>query len=111
MRQRFFFQAEDGIRDKLVTGVQTVLFRSSMCAGCARQPGQCRGGEPAGPAGGAAGASPVAWRKIGRASWRERVLSPVVLDSSIQKIHETARRCLLLARSRSCYLARDLRER
>src|SRR5205823_11257090 len=23
-----FFQAEDGIRDKLVTGVQTVLFRS-----------------------------------------------------------------------------------
>src|SRR2546425_9579893 len=24
----FFFQAEDGIRDKLVTGVQTVLFRS-----------------------------------------------------------------------------------
>src|SRR2546425_3832522 len=25
----FFFQAEDGIRDKLVTGVQTVLFRSA----------------------------------------------------------------------------------
>src|SRR6266404_7810992 len=24
----FFFQAEDGIRDKLVTGVQTWLFRS-----------------------------------------------------------------------------------
>src|SRR6266404_8814824 len=24
----FFFQAEDGIRDKLVTGVQTLLFRS-----------------------------------------------------------------------------------
>src|SRR5687767_15222586 len=24
----FFFQAEDGIRDKLVTGVQRVLFRS-----------------------------------------------------------------------------------
>src|SRR5205823_11837089 len=24
----FFFQAEDGIRDKLVTGVQTCLFRS-----------------------------------------------------------------------------------
>src|SRR5258708_10840866 len=24
----FFFQAEDGIRDDLVTGVQTVLFRS-----------------------------------------------------------------------------------
>src|SRR5205823_9319514 len=25
----FFFQAEDGIRDKLVTGVRRVLFRSS----------------------------------------------------------------------------------
>ena len=25
----FFFQAEDGIRDRDVTGVQTVLFRSS----------------------------------------------------------------------------------
>ena len=25
----FFFQAEDGIRDKLVTGVQTLLFRSA----------------------------------------------------------------------------------
>src|SRR6266404_1988499 len=25
----FFFQAEDGIRDKLVTGVQTCVFRSS----------------------------------------------------------------------------------
>ena len=24
----FFFQAEDGIRDLIVTGVQTVLFRS-----------------------------------------------------------------------------------
>src|SRR5205823_10662144 len=28
----FFFQAEDGIRDKLVTGVQSVLFRSSVGA-------------------------------------------------------------------------------
>src|SRR5205823_10327576 len=26
----FFFQAEDGIRDKLVTGVQTLLFRSLL---------------------------------------------------------------------------------
>src|SRR5438105_12534359 len=26
----FFFQAEDGIRDPLVTGVQRVLFRSSV---------------------------------------------------------------------------------
>src|SRR5688572_31346079 len=28
----FFFQAEDGIRDLTVTGVQTVLFRSSVPA-------------------------------------------------------------------------------
>src|SRR5205823_10733832 len=27
---RFFFQAEDGIRDKLVTGVQTCAFRSVL---------------------------------------------------------------------------------
>src|SRR5256714_5805416 len=29
----FFFQAEDGIRDKLVTGVRRVLFRSQHRAG------------------------------------------------------------------------------
>src|SRR5207244_5036219 len=29
----FFFQAEDGIRDDLVTGVQTCLFRSPLEAG------------------------------------------------------------------------------
>src|SRR3989475_5862503 len=29
----FFFQAEDGIRDLTVTGVQTVLFRSARAAG------------------------------------------------------------------------------
>src|SRR2546427_3708430 len=28
----FFFQAEDGIRDLTVTGVQTVLFRSGLLA-------------------------------------------------------------------------------
>ena len=28
----FFFQAEDGIRDRDVTGVQTVLFRSARVA-------------------------------------------------------------------------------
>src|SRR5687767_16008539 len=35
----FFFQAEDGIRDKLVTGVQTLLFRSGK--------GRRRSGKPA----------------------------------------------------------------
>src|SRR2546425_10111111 len=38
----FFFQAEDGIRDKLVTGVQT-------CALPIYRPGGCRGGDGAGP--------------------------------------------------------------
>src|SRR5207244_7416315 len=35
----FFFQAEDGIRDDLVTGVQTVLFRSERVrrGDCGRQ--------------------------------------------------------------------------
>src|SRR2546425_8091297 len=40
----FFFQAEDGIRDKLVTGVRRVLFRSDIVTGlvllasCAKLP-------------------------------------------------------------------------
>src|SRR6266849_9434270 len=38
----FFFQAEDGIRDPLVTGVQTLLFRSRR-SGCGRSAGQDRG--------------------------------------------------------------------
>src|SRR5687767_15314801 len=56
----FFFQAEDGIRDKLVTGVQTWLFRSGPeAAGPAgRRPARCawgdwrppaRGSRPGGP--------------------------------------------------------------
>src|SRR5207248_5745454 len=32
---RFFFQAEDGIRDRTVTGVQTWLFRSKISIGVA----------------------------------------------------------------------------
>src|SRR2546425_9117122 len=32
----FFFQAEDGIRDKLVTGVQTCALPISFCATCDR---------------------------------------------------------------------------
>src|SRR5258708_21053929 len=45
----FFFQAEDGIRDDLVTGVQTCalpIFVSSMPAACAVLPA---GRMPAGP--------------------------------------------------------------
>src|SRR5260364_390618 len=33
----FFFQAEDGIRDDLVTGVQTLLFRSHAAAAITRR--------------------------------------------------------------------------
>src|SRR2546425_8706949 len=47
----FFFQAEDGIRDKLVTGVQTCALpisrREQAGAGVRRLP-RARGGEPAG---------------------------------------------------------------
>src|SRR5207253_4234331 len=32
----FFFQAEDGIRDGHVTGVQTCAFRSRLCRVCGR---------------------------------------------------------------------------
>src|SRR5229473_7236958 len=43
----FFFQAEDGIRDKLVTGVQTCAL--PICGGEAhpqtRESSQCRAGE------------------------------------------------------------------
>jgi hypothetical protein len=43
----FFFQAEDGIRDKLVTGVQSVLFRS---VNRKRDPyGDCRDSKQAWP--------------------------------------------------------------
>src|SRR6185295_14631753 len=34
-RSRFFFQAEDGIRDIGVTGVQTLLFRSAAISSTA----------------------------------------------------------------------------
>src|SRR5579885_782329 len=34
VRGVFFFQAEDGIRDRNVTGVQRVLFRSARHASC-----------------------------------------------------------------------------
>src|SRR3989441_9041409 len=39
----FFFQAEDGIRDKLVTGVQTCALPISACAPAPRATGALRG--------------------------------------------------------------------
>src|SRR2546425_9033444 len=51
----FFFQAEDGIRDKLVTGVQTCALPISSCAvgadGAARRDGAGREREPVDRAG------------------------------------------------------------
>src|SRR5687767_15236221 len=42
----FFFQAEDGIRDKLVTGVQRVLFRSAELGVLLQGNFQCFGDPP-----------------------------------------------------------------
>src|SRR5437867_13331499 len=79
----FFFQAEDGIRDRTVTGVQTVLFRSTQKAipvppvrrpadsmpATASRTTRClsKAGAPPKPA-------PA---EIGRASCRERVANSV----------------------------------
>src|SRR2546430_13021242 len=88
----FFFQAEDGIRDLTVTGVQTcalpillplgAVARTTMCANPIRilQPNVTQ--EEALRAFSSAGASALYWRirsgplrriEIGRASCRERV--------------------------------------
>ena len=42
----FFFQAEDGIGDKLVTGVQTCAFRSVSCGPSLRTAFICVDAEP-----------------------------------------------------------------
>src|SRR2546425_9322971 len=44
MQVLFFFQAEDGIRDKLVTGVQTCALPILALAGCADRPTAPRSG-------------------------------------------------------------------
>src|SRR5256884_1383629 len=88
----FFFQAEDGIRDVAVTGVQTcALPISPLETNLARQPADAVA-PPWGLSAHSASSSatapvelfpqllagrlpggPVVWRKIGRASCRERV--------------------------------------
>src|SRR2546429_9381151 len=71
----FFFQAEDGIRDVAVTGVQTCALPI-----CRRASGADAGPRPA--AGTTRFTTPirsaVAASKIGRAAWRERVEISVV---------------------------------
>src|SRR2546427_8220517 len=84
----FFFQAEDGIRDLTVTGVQTCALpiwparpswrggRHRTCWGCSRP--RCPWPTPCpGPAHGRCGPGTRCWRnrswtEIGRASCRER---------------------------------------
>src|SRR5207247_7841668 len=87
----FFFQAEDGIRDPLVTGVQTCALPIS----CASRAGQSRRSSPSGRARGGSstlGSRPAAtrvsssppparrttslrsWRQIGRASCRKECM-------------------------------------
>src|SRR5438552_18899742 len=84
---RFFFQAEDGIRDDLVTGVQRVLFRSLQ-----RRVGEGDDGIPPEPG----EQEPLrrvleAREEIGRASCRERVdiwVGAGVLKRKVSKIGE-----------------------
>src|SRR5205823_13607820 len=85
----FFFQAEDGIRDKLVTGVQTCALPISRCAIRTRSRREAESGSP-----------PRALpsnTEIGRASCRERVEILVVAgwlkkkDKSKRTIQEVTR--------------------
>src|SRR5258708_13955426 len=87
----FFFQAEDGIRDDLVTGVQTCALpiwgRSGGAAGAAvscRRPG-CRRGNRTGSRRDRVPPPCRTAGKIGRASCRERVEISVVAVSLKKK--------------------------
>src|SRR5947208_15903144 len=82
----FFFQAEDGIRDDLVTGVQTCalpIFSSTLIPSAGS--GETRGGTDRSAACSCAG-SGRATTKIGRASCRERVEISGVAGSLKKKI-------------------------
>src|SRR5437763_15304241 len=68
----FFFQAEDGIRDTSVTGVQTCAL-PILCRGGRRGRADGRPRRAQAPAGRARGRS-----EIGRAAWRGRGGSSVV---------------------------------
>src|SRR2546423_14006265 len=63
----FFFQAEDGIRDKLVTGVQTCALPISR-ASVRRSDARCRRPRPLGAVRAAAGATCPATRRGRRRS-------------------------------------------
>src|SRR2546422_8351128 len=72
----FFFQAEDGIRDVAVTGVQTCalpissgLWLSAFAGGAKRGGFELRGRVPACPAGFQSAAAPPPRLKCVRAEW------------------------------------------
>src|SRR5437867_13216929 len=73
----FFFQAEDGIRDRTVTGVQTLLFRSRRSRGIHLARGRCgdrvraarRGGGVGARVGGGNGRARSEERRVGE-EWR-----------------------------------------
>src|SRR2546425_13255200 len=86
MRVFFFFQAEDGIRDKLVTGVHTCALpiwehEAAHRTGAHGDPGICRVRRASSESG--VGRWPRT--EIGRASCRERVQISVVAVSLKKK--------------------------
>src|SRR5687767_15993707 len=75
----FFFQAEDGIRDKLETGVQTCALPISCPASTGSRPGRAGNTSGSRTAPNPPHARPPPTKiKIGRASCRERVEISVV---------------------------------
>src|SRR2546426_11453550 len=79
----FFFQAEDGIRDYKVTGVQTCALPISRDASARRGPPARRARRPA--------YRPPQQGEIGRASCRERVQISVVAVSLKKKTNVQGR--------------------
>src|SRR2546425_12151518 len=102
----FFFQAEDGIRDKLVTGVQTCALPISRVAGgrCPPTPPPGRRGRPCGGSAPAPRPWPRAARgseEIGRAAGRGRGEISVGAVSLKKKNQEEIRRECTSVRRRS----------
>src|SRR5207247_7247545 len=107
----FFFQAEDGIRDPLVTGVQTCalpicqarfpatispllpLVPHQFAFLCVASAGQPHFPEPRRLAGISQGTTGIRTPQIGRASCRERVQMSVVACSLTQILSSTEYTC------------------